>query len=79
MDKNQQISQYCRQLKTPGIAAAIDRLIAQAEANGSGFKEYTLSLFHAEAEHRHQNEVRRRLKTARLPPHSDLGTYDHTF
>ena len=79
MDKNQQISQYCRQLKTPGIAVAIDRLIAQAEANGSGFKEYTLSLFHAEAEHRHQNEVRRRLKTARLPPHSDLGTYDHTF
>lgn len=79
MDENQQIAQYCRQLKTAGIGAAIDRLIAQAEANDSGFREYTLNLFKAEAEHRHQNEVQRRLKTARLPRNSDLNVYDHTF
>ncbi len=33
----------------------------------------------AEANHRHRNDVKRRLKAARLPINSDLGNYDHGF
>ncbi len=31
----------------------------------------------AEADHRHVNELKRRIKTAKLPPCSDLNVYDH--
>lgn len=79
MDKKQQIRQYCQQFKTAGISASIDQLIAEAETNGGGFLDFTFSLLKAEADHRHQNEIRRQLKTARLPRQSDLNTYDHSF
>lgn len=61
MDKKQQIKQYCQQFKTAGISASIDQLIAEAETNGGGFLDYTFSLLKAEANHRHQNEIRRQL------------------
>lgn len=78
MEKQQQIKQYCQQFKTAGISNTIDRLIQQAEANQAGFLDFTLSLLKAEADRRHQNELIRKLKTARLPRHSDLSTYDHS-
>jgi DNA replication protein DnaC len=58
---------------------AFDQLITQAESKASGFWEFTLDLLAAEAQHRHHNEVKRRLKAARLPGNCDLDTYDHTF
>lgn len=79
MDKKQQINQYCRQFKTTGISAILDSLITEAETSESGFLDFTLSLLKTEATHRHQGEVRKRLKTARLPRNSDLDAYDHDF
>lgn len=79
MDQRQQINQYCRQFKTTGISTALDSLVTEAETSGSGFLDFTLKLLNAEAGHRHHNEVRKRLKTARLPRNSDLGSYDHSF
>lgn len=79
MDKKQQISQYCRQFKTTGISATLDDLVSEAETAGSGFLDFTLKLLKAEAAHRHRNEVKRRLKMARLPRNSDLNTYDYGF
>jgi len=78
-DKKQQISSYCRQFKTAGINAEIDQLIATAEADGSGFLEFTLRLLQTEAKHRHRNEVARRFKAARLPHKCDLEVYDYSF
>lgn len=75
----QQIIDYCRQFKTAGISKNIDLLIAEAEAKGYGFMEYTMKLFKAEADHRWQNETEKRIKAARLPRKNDLAHYDPTF
>lgn len=37
-----------------------------------------LTLLKTEADHRQENELRKRLKTARLPRSHDLNAYDHT-
>jgi DNA replication protein DnaC len=78
MNNTEQIQQYCRQYKITGISNQFEQLTAKAEAKGSGFMEFILALFKAEADHRLDNELKRRIKNARLPPNSDLSTYDHT-
>lgn len=78
MNNTEQIQQYCRQYKITGISSQLEQLTAAAEAKGSGFMEFILTLFKAEAEHRQENELKRRIKNARLPHNSDLSTYDHT-
>ena len=62
MDNKQLIGQYCQQFKMGGILHQIDQLIMQAEANATGYLEYTARLLGAEAEHRQQNEIKKRLK-----------------
>lgn len=79
MEKRKQIDDYCRQFKTAGISNCFDQIITEAEANGSGFVEFTLNLLGAEADHRHQNDIKRRRKLARLPRKSDLNEYDYSF
>jgi DNA replication protein DnaC len=79
VDKKQQIRQYCQQFKTTGISAVIESLIREAEANGTGYMDFTLSLLKTEADLRHQKELARRLKSAKLPRNSDLKTYDYTL
>jgi DNA replication protein DnaC len=78
MDIKQQITTYCKQFRIAGIAHRLPDLIREAETNQNGFMEFTLSLLKAEADNRHINEVKRRLKTARLPPESNLDNYDHS-
>ena len=78
MDTKQQITTYCKQFRIAGIGQRLPELIREAENNQTGFVEFTLSLLKAEADNRHLNEVKRRLKTARLPPNSNLDAYDHT-
>jgi len=77
MDKKQQIRQHCQKFKTAGIAANFERLIASAESNATGLMDFTLSLLQTEADHRHENDLRRRIKTARMPRSHDLNHYDH--
>lgn len=79
MEKKQQINQYCQQFKTTGISASIEKLITQAETNGYGFMDFTLTLLKTEADLRYQNELSRRLKMARLPRYCDLATYDYSL
>lgn len=77
MDKKQQIKQYCQQFRITGISIQVEDLIATAEAKSTGFLDFTLTMLQAEADHRHVNELKRRIKTAKLPPCSDLNVYDH--
>ena len=79
MDNKQLISQYCQQFKMGGIITRIDQLVMEAEASQSGYMDYTARLLSAEAEHRQQNDMKKRLKSARLPRSSDLSTYDHSL
>jgi len=79
MDNKQLIGQYCQQFKMGGIIHCIDQLVMDAEANASGYMEYTARLLGTEAEHREQNDIKKRLKTARLPRSCNLSTYDHSF
>ncbi|MDQ3396122.1 MAG: IS21-like element helper ATPase IstB [Bacteroidota bacterium] len=79
MEERKQIDEYCRQFKTAGISTCFDQIITEAEANGSGFVEFTLNLLGAEANHRHHNDIKRRRKLARLPRKNDLDEYDHAF
>jgi DNA replication protein DnaC len=79
MDNKQLISQYCQQFKMGGIMPQIDQLIQEAQSKETGYMEYTAGLFGTEAKHRQQNDIRKRLKTAKLPRTCDLGTYDYSF
>ena len=79
MDKKQQIRQYCQQFKTTGISEGIEALVRDAEANRTGYMDFTLSLLKTEADLRHQNELTRRIKSAKLPRNSDLMTYDYSL
>lgn len=76
-NNKQQIIDYCRQFKTAGISKHIDKVIAEAEKSGYGFMEYTAQLLRSEAEHRHENDTARRLKSAQLPRNCNLGDYDY--
>jgi DNA replication protein DnaC len=67
MDKKQQIKQYCQQFKITGISKQVEELIAAAEKKSTGFLDFTVTMLKAEAEHRHDNELQRRIKTATLP------------
>lgn len=75
----QLITHYCQQFRMGGIQAGIDTLVSQAEAQSMGYLEYTASLLNAEATHREQNDLGRRLKAARLPRSCELENYDESF
>ena len=79
MDTKEQITAYCRKFRTTGISNNLDVLVKTAEDQAMGYTEFTLQLLQAEANHRHHNDVIKRRKAARLPLHSDLNQYDHTF
>jgi DNA replication protein DnaC len=79
MDHKQQIITYCQQFRTAGISQGLDKLIKEAESSSPGFMEFTLRLLQAEAQHRHQNEVKRKRKAAQLPRKSNLDSYDESF
>ena len=78
MDKKEQIRQYCQRFKITGISTNFQTTIADAEQKNLGFVDFTLTLFKTEAEHRHRNELRKKLKAAQLPRSHDLNAYDHT-
>lgn len=77
MDKKQLVQQYCQQFRMTGISTNIDHLIRQAEAQSTGFLDYTVNLLAAEAQHREVTDLKKRIKAAQLPRSSDLDTYDH--
>lgn len=79
MEKQQQIKLYCQQFRTAGIGTHIEKLILEAEATQIGFTDFTLNLLQAEANHRHQNELTKQFKSAKLPRSNDLDTYDYMF
>src|SRR5664279_132060 len=79
MDKKQLINQYCHQFKMSGIPEGIDQLVQQAESSAIGYLDYTVSLFGAEARHREQKDIKKRIRAAQLPRSSDLDTYDHSL
>lgn len=79
MDTKEQITAYCRKFRTTGISNNLDVLVTAAEDQALGYREFTLQLLQAEASHRYHNDVIKRRKVARLPLHSDLNQYDHTF
>ncbi|HMI65894.1 MAG TPA: IS21-like element helper ATPase IstB [Cyclobacteriaceae bacterium] len=76
--QKEQIKQYCQRFKITGVSTHLDRTITHAEQKSLGFLDFTVSLFQTEADHRHQNELHKRQKAARLPKTHDLNAYDHT-
>lgn len=78
MNQKEQIKQYCQRFKITGISSHLERTISQAEQQTLGFLDFTLTLLKTEAHHRHHNELRKRLKAARLPKTHDLNAYDHS-
>ena len=64
MDKKQLINQYCRQFKMSGIPEGLDQLVQQAERSAIGYLDYTVSLFGAEATHREQKDIKKRIRAA---------------
>lgn len=75
-EKKEQIRQYCQRFKITGISSNLDTTIVDAEKHSLGFIDYTLSLFKSEAEHRHRNELSKKLKAAQLPRHHNLDEYN---
>lgn len=62
-----------------GIFSSLDQLILKAEKEAIGYMDYTINLLGTEAAHREQNDIKKRIKEARLPRSSDLAAYDYGF
>lgn len=77
-ERKEQIRQYCQRFKITGICTNLDATLAEAEQKSLGFLDFIIQLFKSEAEHRHRNELRRKLKAAQLPKSHDLSAYDHS-
>jgi DNA replication protein DnaC len=78
METKQQIRQYCQQFRMKGIQAELDELIKDAETANRGYLDFTARLLKAEVSYREQNDMAKRLRTARLPATNDLDRYDHS-
>lgn len=76
-DKKEQIRNYCQRFKVTGISSNLDTTVTTAENNNMGFLDFALNMFKSEADHRHRNELRKKLKAAHLPRHHNLDDYDY--
>ncbi len=77
MNKKEQIKNYCHQFKITGISTSVDQLLMEAQAQKLSYQDFIINVFQAESRHRQQNEFKRRLKAAQLPPNSNLEEYNH--
>ena len=71
-----EIKQLCSKFMLTGMAAQLETTVAEAEKQGFGFMEFTLTLLTSEVNHRQSKDEAKRLKSAGLPRSTDLGQYD---
>jgi len=76
MKANNKISAHCKQLRLSAIAEQIQQLSDNAAAEGISYLEFASRLLETEINHRHQNDLRRKVKSARLPASHELKAYD---
>jgi DNA replication protein DnaC len=62
-----------RQLKLPGIAAGVEGLLQKAQKEETSYLDFALSMLSAEVEYRNEQNLIKRLKSARLPLNNDLN------
>lgn len=75
---NEEIKQLCKQFRLGGIYPGLQQAVQRAELENMGYGTFTLSLLKAEAEHRSQRDLERRLKAAGIPLGADLNNFDTT-
>lgn len=75
---NEEIKQLCKQFRLGGIYPGLQQAVQRAELENMGYRTFTLSLLKAEAGHRSQRDLERRLKAAGIPLGADLNNFDTT-
>lgn len=78
MEKQQQITDYCRQLKLAGIGGYVEQATLVAQNKQMSYTDYVLDLLKKEIGLREEKGYQRRLKIAQLPLSHNLDTYDFT-
>ena len=76
MKANNKIRTHCKQLRLSAIAEQIQQLSDNAAAEGISYLEFASRLLETEINHRYQNDLRRKVKSARLPASHELKAYD---
>ena len=77
--KTEIIMDYASQLRLTGIKEHLEALIRRATDEKSSYTDFSLDLFKTEINLRQQRDLKRRIKTARLPVNADLDQYDYDF
>jgi DNA replication protein DnaC len=70
------IRQYCKQLRTPTIAAQFEKMAEEAVKQKQSHGRYLEALLAAEVEERERRVVERRIREARLPRVKTLEEFD---
>jgi DNA replication protein DnaC len=74
--QKQEIKQLCSKFMLTGMGANLEGVVTNAEKQGMGFMQFTLTLLQSEVTHRQSKDEAKRLKAAGLPRSTDLGQYD---
>lgn len=73
---NQIVQMHARSLKMPGVVAALDGLVRQAEKERWSFQEFLQEVLAAEVTSRHNSAVRNRIHAARFPDVKTLDSFE---
>jgi DNA replication protein DnaC len=74
--QKQEIKQLCSKFMLTGMGENLEGVVTDAEKQGMGFMQFTLTLLQSEVTHRQSKDEARRLKAAGLPRSTNLGQYD---
>ena len=76
MKTKQKIISHCKHLHLSAVSQNVHQLADQAAIEGISFLEFACRLLETEVNQRHQNEMIRKVKAARLPASHQLDAYD---
>jgi DNA replication protein DnaC len=73
------VSTYLKQLRLTRMAADCDAMAREAEERGLGYLGYLQALLEGELAHRHEQQLRQRLKAAAFPYQKRLEDFDFSL
>jgi DNA replication protein DnaC len=73
------VQAYCHDLRLPTLARECQAVAREAEERGWGYLQYVQTLLEQEVAHRHEQQVRQRLKHAAFPYHKALDEFDFSL
>jgi DNA replication protein DnaC len=75
--KTENLHNLARELNLSGITSILDNLMMEAQQDQASYLDFALKLFNTEIDHRNNQNLLKRLKSAKLPAGNNLDTWQH--